>query len=1066
MRKINSKWKRILSALLVCAMVVQLAQMPGVYAADISESQSTVETAADTEETSGSDAEAEEKQSETLVTETQNDASETASTASSGVGASGTGASETGASADRGILTFKQNGEKAASSMNIGGVRTYGASNIYDNTYIRCFGDWLGSYNTLNLYENSNVVIDGNLVTTYSHWTAGAVINTTGYLIVKGNRAELENFTMLRGTLIANAAVLGRSCNISGGTVIANQLMNSPSKYANTNADGDYQYTDTGSCVEVKDNDDNYPFTTYAQNNAKKGEFVFGEKSKIYLLGYYITSGNRVYDTSVKATDSENPVANVISSVAAEDGDLNTSAKISDADMQNMIKNSSNTESECVMFGSSTFNTAARMRSVLISGAEIYAAGNLTFFNDTEITSGSVYCNGRLAGKRDLTISGTASVTASEVGNNYNLTTSDDSKITRWQKTVISGGKITANRLGAASVPYVSDSGMLSKSTLVISGNPTIQAKTSGKTVEYATDVYINYLADEETFTLPTELPVSVHYEGSDYQNLTTEQGVTLSCPTLKGETETSANWVLDSLAGESVDTINIDAAFSYQGTKLTDKNAYKERDNICFYAVKGNYDLSVAEGGGEISQIRIGNSIYQSFDSAISANRGAEVTVTLKDISMAGKSVIWYQDAAGKFYNVNPTEESQNGQTILKFTMPAASVQIYVTDEMQLYLNRYEISITSDGFRTQYDAETDGEAASSFKYAGNLVITQDNIVGTKFVEKQQDSDRSVGVAGILENQSKADGTKLTEATTTKNRLHIESVNENRSVTLRKIIMDGGQDEDKIIIEENCGNVELQIDGAVRLLSVYLQNGSNLIWKGKSQKTAGDKAQDILQFDSGTASTANITGFINNGTEGETGSVTFENLNILRSNEYYASTGSTRRTLVYSPRQKESAVVIFKDCTMKATVESSMSLVSNYPEVMIENSKFDIKATTGWNSVFLNNCSKVTIKDGSFSYTCGASYDAFPIYYGVKDFCIDGANVTLNNIYIQYQQDTGTNDTSGKRRYYQGSIRRLFWRYEYICGYHRWKCHASGRCCSWYDENTGKTVVGLLFIQR
>lgn len=52
MRKINDKWKRILSALLVCAMVVQLAQMPGVYAASVPDSENTVETAADTEETS------------------------------------------------------------------------------------------------------------------------------------------------------------------------------------------------------------------------------------------------------------------------------------------------------------------------------------------------------------------------------------------------------------------------------------------------------------------------------------------------------------------------------------------------------------------------------------------------------------------------------------------------------------------------------------------------------------------------------------------------------------------------------------------------------------------------------------------------------------------------------------------------------------------------------------------------------------------------------------------------------------------------------------------------------
>lgn len=900
----------------------------------------------------------------------------------------------------RGSLTFKRSGA-TESSMEIGGVRTYGSSNFYSSTYVRCFGDWIGAYNTLSLSENSSIVIDGNLVPTYSHWTAGVLLNTTGYLIVKGNRADLENLTMLSGTLIANAAVLGRSCTITGGTLIANQIMNSPAKYANVDTDGNYKYEDKGSCEALAEKtqdqqiDDDYPFKTYSQDNAKKGEFLFGGTSRIYLMGYYETSNTRVYDTSITATSDDNPMKAVIENVITEDGNLNTAASLSAEELQAMVKGSRNTQNECVVLGNSTYNTAARMRSVNVSGAEIYAAGNMTFFNDTEITSGTVYCNGRLSGKRDLTIGGTARVTATEVGNNYNLTTTDDSGLTRWQKLTVSGGTITTDRLGVSSKSYGSDgsdSSIVSRSTLLISGNPGIQARTTGKTIEYATDVYLNYLADEKVFTLPADLPKNVHYAGSDYQKLEMDEAVTLQSPTLIADAETKANWVLDSLSGESVDTIDTDAAFSFENAELTDKNAYKERDKICFYAVKGTYDISVAKGKDKIAQIQVGANVCENFDDTIQATRGAEVTVTLNDTSMAGKSVIWYQDATGKFYNVDPKETTQNGQTTLTFTMPAASVQIYVTDEMELYLNRYEISITKDGFRTQYDAETDGKNESSFTYAGNLVITQDNLKGTAFVEEKG----SVGVNGILKDQESAAKEPLLGAT--KNRLHIESVKADRSVTLNKIIMDGGQDEDKIIVEENCGDVELQIDGAVRVLSTYLQTGSRLIWKGKNQKSAGENDQDILQFDSGTSSTANVTGFIHNGTKGQTENVTFDHLNILRSNEYYAHGGSTRRPLVYSPSQKTSAVVTFKDCNMTATVESSMTLVSNYPEVLIENCDFDITATTGWNSVFLNNCSKVTIKDGSFSYTCGASYDAFPLYYSVKDFCIDGAEVSLNNI--------------------------------------------------------------------
>ena len=889
----------------------------------------------------------------------------------------------------RGNLTFKQSSKKEDSSMNIGGARTYGPSNVRNNSYIRCFGDWLGTYNTFYMYDDASIVIDGNLLTTYSHWTAGAIVQTSGYLIVKGNRAELENLAMTKGTVIVNAAVLGRSCTVTGGTLIANQLMNSPEKYAGTDNDGNYVYTGTSNCAPLQENDDNYPFITYSQNNQKKGEFLFGGTSKIYLLGYYQTSKDKVYDTSLKATDSNNPVAEVLGKVIAESGNLDISAALSDTELKSLVENSKYTHNECAIFGNSTYHTAARMRSVLVSGGEIYAAGNLTFFNDTEITAGSIYCNGRLSGKRDLSISGTANVTAEEIGNNYNLTTSDDSGITRWQKMTVSGGTITTDRLGAVSEPYVPESSVVSRSTLIISGNPIIQARTAKTTVEYATDIYLNYLADEDTFTLPGNLPSSVHYDGNDYQNLRMDQAVTLQAPTLKTGTGT-ANWALDSLTGESVDTIKPNAEFSLQDKVLADKNVYKGRDKICFYAVKGTYDLSVAEGKDQISQIQIGDSEYTNFDSAISANRAAEVTITLKDTSMAGRSVIWYQDAAGKFYNVDPTEKNENGQVILKFTMPAASVQIYVTDEMKLYLNRYEISITSDGFRTQYDTETDGKKECSFTYAGNLIITQDNIKDTVLV-----SNGTIGVNGILKNQTNADSTQLTGAT--KNRLHIESVNEKRSVTLNKLIMDGGQDEDKIIVEENCGDVELQIDGAVRVLSTYLQTGSNLTWKGKNQKAVGETDQDILQFDSGTSGTANSTGFVHSGNNGETGNVAFDHLNIIRSKQYYAAGLSARRPLVYSSAQKPSAEVSFKNCNMAATVESSMSLICNYPNVVIEDSDFNIKAATAWNSVFFSGCDTVTIRGGSLSYTSGAAYDAYPLYYGVKNFCIDGAKVSLSN---------------------------------------------------------------------
>lgn len=45
------------------------------------------------------------------------------------------------------------------------------------------------------------------------------------WLIVKGNRCDLSNYTWNSGTLVCNALIFGRCGGITGGTVVTNQIL-------------------------------------------------------------------------------------------------------------------------------------------------------------------------------------------------------------------------------------------------------------------------------------------------------------------------------------------------------------------------------------------------------------------------------------------------------------------------------------------------------------------------------------------------------------------------------------------------------------------------------------------------------------------------------------------------------------------------------------------------------------------------------------------------------------------------------------------------------------------------
>ena len=350
-------------------------------------------------------------------------------------------------------------------------IDVYSFMNYYkldcDDTYLRVRENLRLGWRELYLQNKSKVVVDGNVEYNYQHWSRSGKMTDGSdcWLIVKGNRCDLSNYTWNSGTLVCNALIFGRCGGITGGTVVTNQILSQPVgfwKYGDVNGKLGYYQHETGNkqTERARANNDNYPFTVLSQATNTIEDFTFGGDtiaSKIYLLGYYKTrndatsdkpqtsmgnTNNNYYDYTVKATDEGNPVKQFIESLYdATTGDIHPDPLLDTAAVEQAVKASVLTDKECVVWGNSTYNDDSRSRTVKISGnVEIYAAGNITFFNDTIVSGGKVYCNGSFGTKGDLTVSGSADITAETVGNAYNLTTTLSDGSVRWRRTDIQSG--------------------------------------------------------------------------------------------------------------------------------------------------------------------------------------------------------------------------------------------------------------------------------------------------------------------------------------------------------------------------------------------------------------------------------------------------------------------------------------------------------------------------------------------------------------------------------------------------------------------------------------------------
>jgi len=891
-------------------------------------------------------------------------------------------------------------------------ITTYIDGNL-TSAYLRIRDDLLMGYRPLRLYKGSKAVIDGNLEMNYQHWSETGDItdkDPNNWLIVKGNRCDLSDYTWTSGTLICNAVIFGRCGGITGGTVITNQILSQPVgfwKYDEKAQKYKHDAETPNQTEKAVENEDDYPFLVYSQHRDGVDTYAF-TGGEIYLLGYYETvtvmdekdQKNRVkYNPDVTVlgangmANPNNPVAPFMTGVLDTNGDLKQDAAADTAGAQNAVQNSTRKIDECVVLGNSTYNTGTCSRTIKISGdAKIYAAGNLTFFNDTIVDGGTVYCNGSFGTKGDLTISG-GTITATTVGNAYRLTTTLEDGTKRWKLTDIKGGTITAQKIGA--FEKYGKEGTKPQSTVVVEK---VEAISGTPDIDH--DVYINYIFGKELFENNGPNPESVRFNAKwngsnvfgeqDWSNVKQE----FTPPTVIGEDD-DGKWKWDELLGPPVDTISEKGIPQCSETSL-DAKAY-DRIQMKLYAVKETYSLIFKDGWNTVKSVtcdakELGKPTETEKTKA--ATTGGKVVVEFNDPKMAKDyTVLWYIDGSGIIHNV-PDLELGFEPGKISFTMPPADVEVYSTKDLYLDLDIASYTLLQDGFRTESKAGTQEEPLrvdSEFHYMGNLIIHQGSI---KKMGYDLTNPESIEPVKVIEG-SKGTG----KGAATSNNIRVNAGFDNREngrkVTLTHIYQTGESKTIGIYMEEGAdanegAKANFTLDGPIRICRVRVPAGADFKLTGAHNDPTKDAFFPYVMGEEKSSDWANLGNYY-----GEAGNITLENMTIL------AVKNGMKGRFCYGAK-KGTNTVTFTNCRYQTNNYwySGSYFAYNAKEVIFDNSEFTVERAYNWPSPFFENCDDVKITNGSnITITDSGSEKAAtkPFYHGITNsLVIDNAAVNLS----------------------------------------------------------------------
>ncbi len=556
-----------------------------------------------------------------------------------------------------------------------------------------------------------------------------SIIN--GTLVVLGKSMPFSKLIVRGNGLIVANAIHADSITQSSGLIVTNYIA-SHSATSEINPNGDYDLLTT-----------TVPSATGYSNSFTGGQ--------TYLLGYYTLTEAGKIDTSASLTDEGNPLAGIAEIFTAETLGIDvTSADVAALVAEYLNDNVLNDggiydqckenyrENECAFFGSST-NT---VHTVTVSAdADIHCAGRMTLFYSLNVTGGTIEA-AVLSSKQDLTISG-GTITAGEIGNSASVLFGDAGQ-KRYAKTNITGGAFYGvTKLGAVTPSTAYASSVENHSYVTVSDDAVINTQNGGN-IPIDRDIYINYPANVEresvyngltaankanyAFTMPDDMPVYIRISCTGNPN----DFAALAWTSTSGAFE-AASYIADptqpyrwSLAEGESKLVHGYANSLLQGEGMTDEEkslADKDYLRLYLYIVIPR-EFTIYQQGEVISSFTINGEAYTDLTdgyNVFTLNPTDSLVFTLNRV-MTNKVVFWYKDDVGAYCNLLTDGVLSDDGTTVSFAMPNLSnAELYICDEMPLFLDEYDIEIHAEGF----DYEIDGvQSANFFDYQGSLLIS------------------------------------------------------------------------------------------------------------------------------------------------------------------------------------------------------------------------------------------------------------------------------------------------------------------------------------------------------
>jgi len=878
------------------------------------------------------------------------------------------------------------------------------------NSYVRVYGDMYGMRGPLYMNENSSLVVDGSIYSRYSGtynsaYSGDMTLASKGFLVIKGNAISGTNFSKTgTGVVITNAINGGRAATVSNGYVITNQMNNVVYQMATLDANtGMFTYplvtdsTVTAANATANTNGDNYPFPNVSYYYAANNTYTWsGANTYTYLLGDYNTSISTYDNQSIlwsKETGyTDNAVARVLKGIDILDDNGDLKQDFRGKEVTAAIKTKITTvagqvyeeqvaaygdnisEHENVNYGNTKFTGEAGTigkKEFTITGGNIYSAGNMTLRNEATISGGNIFCGGTLSSKRDLTIKG-GNITAKEVGNSCQVITQVNDMISRYSLLKISGGTIKTDKIGAITKPQA---GIDSKSTIIVDGTFTLKKYNGADgNVNVCDNIKVNYIYSGD-YSVPASNSKTTEYKGvvatgkisTPLTNLTDSNNFVLNAPI----GSPAAVWRYDVIQGTETNSVTSKGHINVDSSP---ECLYNNKEYAVFYVTKESYKLTFKEGYDDFYLSSSFNDTAFNFspngnagEYEASVQAGVDVTLQLKDPSMYDKTVVWYMDDSNVLHNAMPvcTEDGK-----VTFKMPFADTEIFVTNELKIYLDLYNISMTTGGFAVELSDAARRED-SLFAYNGDLLITQMAKAATyneMYWEagsgnlKDDELTRKVTLKGVTQLIGSGDGTKIADNT----KVQFNFIGEN---TMAPVKLPATS---KVVFKGNSRTSET-------LYTSVLQSFEDYRFVGNNGAATGDVVFSDMKLHPGA------------------NSKTTTNLRIVKGTSTVANNNNT---------------VSFINVDYSRDWASGNQLVYYSGSAIIDNCNFKIPSnTTSYTSYPFYTKGDVTVKNNSkITYSYGGTQSGYPIwsYVGGK-FIVEDSEVT-STIYKRSATETFINN--------------------------------------------------------